>query len=74
MVGADKWRNPDKDLPADFDEHRTDHYATLRKPLDPAAFVDELRDQMRAELSALNDAFPGLAWLSIAERRSGPSS
>ncbi len=52
VVGADRWRNPDKDLPADFDEHRTDHYATLRKPLDPAAFVDELRDQMRAELSA----------------------
>jgi len=71
VVGADRWRNPDKDLPADFDEHRSDHYATLRKPLDPAAFVDELRDQMRAELSALNDALPGLAWLSIAERRSG---
>jgi len=71
VVGADRWRNPDKDLPADFAEHRTDHYASLRKPLDPAAFVDELRDQMRAELSALNDALPGLAWLSIAERRSG---
>ena len=71
VVGADKWRNPDQDLPADFAEHRVDHYATLRKPLDPAVFVEELRGEMRTELAALNDALPGLEWLSIAERGSG---
>ncbi|HEY9476135.1 MAG TPA: hypothetical protein VIS06_20080 [Mycobacteriales bacterium] len=40
IVGADKWRNPDEDLPADFEAHRAAHYAALRKPLDPAAFGD----------------------------------
>ncbi|PZS32922.1 MAG: hypothetical protein DLM58_08875 [Pseudonocardiales bacterium] len=50
VTGADRWRNPDEDLPADFESRRTEHYRELRKPLDPAAFIDELRDELRSEL------------------------
>ena len=71
VVGADRWRNPDEDLPVDFAERRVEHYRTLRKPLDPGEFIAELRGEMRSELQALNDALPKLDWLSIAERRSG---
>jgi hypothetical protein len=71
VVGADRWRDPDQDLPADYAIRRVEHYRTLRKPLDPSAFVDELREQMHCELGALNDALPTLGWLEIAERRSG---
>jgi TnpA family transposase len=71
VVGADRWRDPDDDLPKDFEDRRAENYAKLRKPLDPQAFVDQLRGEMDAELSALNDALAGkgLAWLKIAERR-----
>ena len=71
VVGADRWRDPDEDLPADHAQRRVEHYRTLRKPLDPSQFVDELREEMSSELSALDDALPKLEWLSIAERRSG---
>ncbi len=71
VVGADRWRNPDEDIPHDYEQRRTEHYRTLRKPLDPAEFVDGIRGQLRSELAALNDAIPKLGWLSIAERRSG---
>ena len=27
IIGADKWRNPDEDLPADFETRRVEHYA-----------------------------------------------
>lgn len=67
-VGADKWRNPDEDLPADFEAHRAAHYAALRKPLDPTAFIGQLREEMRTELAALDAAVPKLAWLEVAER------
>jgi hypothetical protein len=68
-VGADKWRNPDEDLPHDFEAHR----AALRKPLDPTAFIGQLRDEVRSELAALDAALPKLAWLEIADRgRQGP--
>jgi len=71
VLGADRWRDPDEDLPVDYAEHRVEHYRTLRKPLDSAEFIGELRGEMRRELAALNDALPLLDWLSIAERRSG---
>jgi hypothetical protein len=69
--GADRWRNPDDDLPRDFETRRAEHYASLRKPLDPAAFIAGLREEMRAELDALHDALPRLDWLQVAERREG---
>lgn len=73
VVGAEKWRNPDEDLPADFEAQRATHYAALRKPLDPTAFIDQLREEMRTELAALDTALPKLPWLEIAERgRNGP--
>jgi hypothetical protein len=71
ITGADRWRNPDDDLPRDFEARRAEHYASLRKPLDPAAFIRQLREEMRAELDALHGALPRLDWLQIAERREG---
>lgn len=33
MVGANRYRNPDQDLPADFDENREGRYEALDLPL-----------------------------------------
>jgi len=71
VVGADSWRDPDDDLPADFEERRGENYGELRKPLDPAVFIHDLRNEMTAALEELNRAVPGLAWLTVAERPSG---
>jgi TnpA family transposase len=71
VVGAHEWRNPDEDLPADFEANRAEHYQMLHKPLDAGAFVDDLREQLRGQLAALNEELPGLDWLEISERKSG---
>ena len=73
MAGADRWRNPDEDLPEGFEANRAENYARLRKPLDPVRFTSELLGEMDAELSALNGALggAGLDWLKIAERKNG---
>jgi TnpA family transposase len=71
VEGADRWRNPDEDLPADFDERRVEHYARLRQPLDPAAFITALQTEMRAELAGLDAALPRCGWVDIAERKAG---
>src|SRR6266542_5296432 len=60
VEGADRWRNPDEDLPADFEDRRVEHYTALRKPLDPTAFIDELQDELRGELATLDEQLPGL--------------
>ncbi|MBT8227336.1 MAG: Tn3 family transposase [Dactylosporangium sp.] len=64
VVGADSWRNPDEDLPQDFEARRVEHYAKLRKSLDPTDFIDE----HRAALVAFNEALPDLDWVQIADR------
>lgn len=41
--GAGRWRDPDEDLPGDFDDNRDVHYAAIGKPLDATEFVADLR-------------------------------
>jgi Tn3 transposase DDE domain len=71
VVGADKWRNPDEDLPQDFAEKREENYAELNLPLGAKQFTDNLKDEMRRELTALNAALPDLDWLEISGRKAG---
>ena len=68
VEGADRWRNPDDDLPADFEDRRGEHYAALRKPLDPTAFIDQLRDELCSELAALDERLPELGWVEVLDR------
>jgi hypothetical protein len=59
VAGAEKWRNPDLDLPADLEANRAENYAQLRKPLDPRRFTGELREELDAEMSALDAVLGG---------------
>ena len=68
VVGAHEYRNPDQDLPADFESRRGEHYAALRKPLDPGEFINGLREEMRAELAALDERAPALDWVEFRDR------
>jgi TnpA family transposase len=56
IVGAVRWRNPDIDLPADFDSHRAGHYQRLGQPLDPSEFINGLQGELVTALRDLNDA------------------
>jgi len=53
VPGAGRWRNPERDLPADFEDNRGQHYAALRQPADPSAFIAALEQQMRTCLHRL---------------------
>lgn len=74
VAGANRWRNPEDDLPADFELNRDVHYAALRQPLDATEFVAELQRRHRAALSRLNDAVAvGTAGgVRISNRRGQP--
>jgi hypothetical protein len=45
--GANRWRNPEDDLPGDFDTAREVHYAAIRQPLAPTEFITGLQQRMR---------------------------
>lgn len=43
IVGADRYRDPDEDLPRDFDERREDYYTELGQPMEAECFVEGLK-------------------------------
>jgi len=62
VPGCDKYRNPDEDLPDDYEENRESYYGLLKLGQDGKAFVADLRDQ----LSSLNDEMPNNPYVSVA--------
>jgi len=56
--GADRYRNPDDDLPADFDANRVAFYAALDQPQDPQRFVEDQQQARRDALERLDANLP----------------
>ncbi|MGH3249266.1 MAG: Tn3 family transposase, partial [Trebonia sp.] len=56
VEGGSTWRNPEEDLPADFEANRDVHYGALKKPRDPAEFIADLQKRHTAALGMLNKA------------------
>ncbi len=54
VVGADRYRNPDNDLPVDFEEKRASYYQALQQPEDAKRFIAKVRQTMQEELARLD--------------------
>lgn len=55
VPGANKFRDPDEDLPADFEEKRAQYYADLELPTNPEDLINGLQAELMGALTALND-------------------
>jgi TnpA family transposase len=56
--GADRFRNPDDDLPSDFSTKRPDYYAALKQPMDAERFIDDLQQAMGQALTQFDAHLP----------------
>lgn len=56
--GAERYCDPDRDVPQDFSEARPRYYAELHLHRDASRFTAELMQEMEAELQAFNDSRP----------------
>ena len=54
VVGADRYRNPDEDLPNDFELHREENYKMLNQPLNSNDFIQNIKNGMYKALSELD--------------------
>lgn len=54
VVGANRYRNPDEDLPSDFEENRENYYQALNLPLDADRFIADLQAEMRDALQTFD--------------------
>lgn len=58
IVGASRYRNPDEDLPRDFETHRQAYYDALKLPSDPDVFIAGIKQTMAKALAILNKGMP----------------
>jgi TnpA family transposase len=68
VEGADRYRNPDADLPADFLEQRATYYTALHQSLDVEAFIAHERQALADALAMLNAGMPQNPKVKIGER------
>ncbi|MCD4686679.1 MAG: Tn3 family transposase [Anaerolineae bacterium] len=71
IEGADRYRNPAEDVPADFSEKRQIYYEALGLPLSGKEFVTQLKTQLRKALKALNDTLPDNDTVEILSKSGG---
>ena len=71
VEGADRYRNPDEDLPADFDIRRDEHYAALGLPRDADAFIARVQTDMTEALATFDAGLATNPFVRILKRGGG---
>lgn len=71
VSGADRYRNPDEDLPADFARERETYYTALNLSRDAQTFIGQLKQEMEEELTRLNDGMENNEHVRILKKDGG---
>ena len=71
VVGANRYRNPEEDLPADFEQARVVYYQALHMPTDVEAFIAPLQQAMSQALKTLNDGLPNNPKVKLSSKNNG---
>lgn len=58
VPGSERYRNPDEDLPQDFELRREENYKALKKPINPDEFITHLKREMTKALNKLDQGIP----------------
>ena len=58
IEGANRYRDPDDDLPTDFSQKRATYYEALHQPTEADVFIEKLKEDMRKALRSLDAAMP----------------
>ena len=65
VVGANRYRNPEEDLPMDFEAQKAEYFHALKQPSDVEVFVANLQQQMNESLTLLDQGFPKNQFVKI---------
>ncbi|MCO6180861.1 Tn3 family transposase [Ciceribacter sp. RN22] len=68
VPGSDRYRNPDEDLPQDFEERRSEYYRELGQTEDAKAYVANLKQELETGLRRLNASMPGNAKVRLTAK------
>ena len=71
VSGANRYRNPDEDLPADFARERETYYTALNLSRDAQTFLGQLKQEMEEGLTRLNDGMENNEHVRILKKDGG---
>lgn len=71
VVGSRRYRNPEEDLPQDFETNREAYYTELGIPLEPKLFIRTIQEEMARNLDALNKGIPTNEKVKIVSKKDG---
>jgi len=71
VVGSRRYRDPEEDLPQDFEDRKAAYYEDLGVPLDPKAFTAALREEMTRYLRILDEQMPANPKVKILRKKNG---
>jgi len=69
VVGSRRYRDPEEDLPQDFEARRAAYYEDLGIPLDAKAFTTSLREELTQHLQKLDREIPTNPKVKILVRK-----
>ena len=71
VEGSRRYRDPEEDLPQDFEAKRPDYYAELGIPLDAKAFTGAIRTELAKALKALDEGMPTNPRVKVLPKKDG---
>lgn len=71
VQGANRYRNPEEDLPTDFEQKREAYCQALNQPLEAEFFITRLRLEMTQALTQLNQSLPKNPYVKILSKNGG---
>ena len=71
IEGAYRYRNPDDDLPSDWETNREEYYSKLDLPLKSSDFIKKLKDEQHNNLEILDNAIPANNKVKIISKKNG---
>jgi hypothetical protein len=71
VKGGYKYRNPEEDLPQDFDQNKEKYFSILKQPQDADSFIETLKGELKSLLSKLNSTIPQNKFVHILKKPKG---
>lgn len=73
VPGSEKYKNPEDDIPQDFEEYRVQYYDDLNLDLDAKVFIANLKEELKSELLAFDREFSKNKFVNINHANKTPT-
>ncbi len=71
VVGANRYRNPEQDLPTDFEQQKEVYYQALSQPTDVEEFISSLQEKMSLGLEQLDKGLSQNSSVKVLAKNNG---